>query len=111
MQVIATVGGPLTKTVEQLAELLRAGMTVARFDFQQGSISLAEHQRTLENLKAAGKLTSCMCAVYCSLGGRALHCVTFLSLTFVAGCRRLSPVVPEPTEGIPLHNSKTLELS
>jgi len=33
------------------------------------------------------------------------------SFNFEAVCRRLSPVVPEPTEGIPLHNSKMLECS
>jgi pyruvate kinase len=55
--------------VEQLAELLLGGMTVARFDFTTGSRTVEEHKRTLDNLMLAQKRTSCMCAVYCSLGG------------------------------------------
>ena len=59
----------MTETVDQLAELLLGGMTVARFDFTTGSRTLKQHKKTLENLLAAQKKTSCMCAVYCSLGG------------------------------------------
>ena len=49
-KVIVTIGGPLTETVDQLAEMLEAGMTVARFDFTSGSRTLEQHLQTLENL-------------------------------------------------------------
>ena len=42
-KVIVTIGGPLTETVDQLAEMLEAGMTVARFDFTSGSRTLEQH--------------------------------------------------------------------
>ena len=48
-KVIVTIGGPLTETVDQLAEMLEAGMTVARFDFTSGSRTLEQHLQTLEN--------------------------------------------------------------
>ena len=41
---------------------------MARFDFTI-PMALEEHQRTLDALRTAQKLTKCMCAVYCSLGG------------------------------------------
>ena len=68
-KVIVTIGGPLTETVDQLAEMLQAGMTVARFDFTSGSRTLEQHVQTLENLRAAQKRTRCLCAIYCALGG------------------------------------------
>ena len=68
-KVIVTIGGPLTETVDQLADMLQAGMTVARFDFTSGSRTLEQHVQTLENLRAAQKRTRCLCAVYCALGG------------------------------------------
>ena len=68
-KVIVTIGGPLTETVDQLAEMLEAGMTVARFDFTSGSRTLEQHLQTLENLRAAQKRTRCLCAIYCALGG------------------------------------------
>ena len=68
-KVIVTIGGPLTETVDQLAEMLEAGMTVARFDFTSGSRTLEQHLQTLENLRAAQKRTKCLCAIYCALGG------------------------------------------
>lgn len=53
----------------QLSELLKAGMTVARFDFTTGSGTLQDQQTTLDNLREAQKQTKSMCAVYCSLRG------------------------------------------
>lgn len=76
--------------MEQLAELLLGGMTVARFDFTTGSRTLADHQQTLDNLRLAQKATSCMCAVYCSLGGNVFAVVGLYSL-FQAECSWLDP--------------------
>ena len=67
-KLIVTVGSPLSETVDQLAEMLLAGMTVARFDCTAGARSLDDRWRTLENLRAAQKRTGRLCAVHCALG-------------------------------------------
>src|SRR5688500_7553253 len=46
--------GPAVDSVEKLAELIDAGMDVARFNFSHGSH--AEHRTRLENLRAACEL-------------------------------------------------------
>ena len=75
-KVVVTIGGPLTETVEQLEAMLRAGMTVARFDFTAGSRSLDQHLNTLKNLRLAQKSTQCLCAVHCALGGNLFATAT-----------------------------------
>ena len=75
-KVVVTIGGPLTETVEQLEAMLRAGMTVARFDFTAGSRSLDQHLNTLKNLRLAQKNTQCLCAVHCALGGNLFATAT-----------------------------------
>ena len=88
-KVVVTIGGPLTETVEQLEAMLRAGMTVARFDFTAGSRSLDQHLNTLENLRLAQKNTQCLCAVHCALGGNLFATATKaredVRLVFVQG--------------------------
>ena len=66
---MVTIGGPLSSTVDQLEGLLRAGMTVARFDTTAGSRTVEEHWTTLKNLRVAQKRTKRLCAVYVALGG------------------------------------------
>jgi pyruvate kinase len=58
-----TVGilGPNSRSVEVLEKLLKAGMSVARFDFTWGDDSF--HQETLDNLKIAVKITKRLCAI------------------------------------------------
>ncbi|PNW87383.1 hypothetical protein CHLRE_02g147900v5 [Chlamydomonas reinhardtii] len=51
--------GPQSRTVEVLEDLLRAGMTVARFDFSWGSMEY--HQETLDNLRIAMRNTKRLC--------------------------------------------------
>ncbi|PNG82975.1 Pyruvate kinase, cytosolic isozyme, partial [Tetrabaena socialis] len=51
--------GPNTRSVEVLEELLRTGMTVARFDFSWGSMEY--HQETLDNLRTAQRNTRRLC--------------------------------------------------
>ena len=75
-KVVVTIGGPLTETVEQLEAMLRAGMTVARFDVTAGSRSLDQHLNTLKNLRLAQKNTQCLCAVHCALGGNLFATAT-----------------------------------
>lgn len=60
MQVICTLG-PSSRDVETIKNLLRAGMSVARFNFSHGSHEY--HQETLDNLKQATNETKIMCAV------------------------------------------------
>lgn len=58
-KVIATVGGN-SRTVEELTDLLTAGMSIARFDFSFADA--AYHTQTLENLKVAMQRTGKLCA-------------------------------------------------
>lgn len=59
-KVVCTLG-PKSRSVEVLEELLRAGMSVARFNFSHGSHEY--HQETLDNLRKAMANTKIMCAV------------------------------------------------
>ena len=58
-KVICTLGVK-SRTVEELSNLLEAGMSVARFDFSWGSF--AYHTETLNNLRKAMKKTKILCA-------------------------------------------------
>ncbi|KAG1664824.1 hypothetical protein FOA52_007082, partial [Chlamydomonas sp. UWO 241] len=59
-QVVCTLG-PKSRDVPVLEELLRAGMSVARFNFSHGSHEY--HQGTLDALRVAMANTRIMCAV------------------------------------------------
>ncbi|CAA0822336.1 Pyruvate kinase family protein [Striga hermonthica] len=59
-KIVCTLG-PSSRSVETLEELLRAGMSVARFNFSHGTH--AYHQETLDNLRAAIRNTGILCAV------------------------------------------------
>jgi len=59
-KVVCTLG-PTARTVEVLKELLRSGMTVARFNFSHGDHKY--HGETLANLRQAMAETKIMCAV------------------------------------------------
>ncbi|KAG0488699.1 hypothetical protein HPP92_007510 [Vanilla planifolia] len=59
-KIVCTLG-PASRSVEMIANLLRAGMNVARFNFSHGSH--AYHQETLDNLHAAMESTGILCAV------------------------------------------------
>jgi len=59
-KIVGTLG-PKSRSVEVLEKLLKAGMSVARFDFTWGED--AYHQETLDNLKTAVKNTRRLCAV------------------------------------------------
>ncbi|KAH8938378.1 hypothetical protein BDL97_16G079500 [Sphagnum fallax] len=59
-KIIGTLG-PQSRSVEAIEDLLRAGMSVARFDFSWGNE--AYHQETLENLRQAVRNTRRLCAV------------------------------------------------
>ncbi|XP_010497281.2 PREDICTED: pyruvate kinase 2, cytosolic-like, partial [Camelina sativa] len=59
-KIVGTLG-PKSRSVEVIAGCLKAGMSVARFDFSWCDADY--HQETLENLKIAVKSTKKLCAV------------------------------------------------
>ncbi|KAK8713638.1 hypothetical protein V6N13_148849 [Hibiscus sabdariffa] len=65
--------GPKSRSVEVISGCLKAGMSVARFDFSWHDPEY--HQETLENLKAAVKLTKKLCAVMLDTVGPELRVV------------------------------------
>ncbi|XP_040956746.1 pyruvate kinase 1, cytosolic isoform X1 [Gossypium hirsutum] len=71
-KIVGTLG-PRSRSVEVLSGCLTAGMSVARFDFSWHDPEY--HQETLENLKAAVKLTKKLCAVMLDTVGPELQVV------------------------------------
>ena len=59
-KIVCTLG-PKSRDVATIERLLRAGMSVARFNFSHGSHEY--HQGTLDNLRIAQQNTQIMCAV------------------------------------------------
>eukprot|EP01018_Ginkgo_biloba_P004254 Gb_29462 [translate_table: standard] len=59
-KIVGTLG-PESRSVEMIESCLKAGMSVARFDFSWGDSGY--HQETLENLRKAVKNTKKLCAV------------------------------------------------
>ncbi|CAK0764540.1 hypothetical protein CVIRNUC_003168 [Coccomyxa viridis] len=59
-KIVCTLG-PKSRSVEILEDLLRAGMSVARFNFSHGSHDY--HQETLDTLRQAMRNTRILCAV------------------------------------------------
>jgi hypothetical protein len=59
-KIVGTLG-PKSRSVDTISACLKAGMSVARFDFSWGDA--AYHQETLHNLKLAIKSTKKLCAV------------------------------------------------
>ncbi|XP_031381764.1 pyruvate kinase 1, cytosolic-like isoform X1 [Punica granatum] len=71
-KIVGTLG-PKSRSVEIISGCLKAGMSVARFDFSWGDP--AYHQETLENLKAAIKSTKNLCAVMLDTVGPELQVI------------------------------------
>ncbi|MED6210237.1 hypothetical protein PIB30_062310 [Stylosanthes scabra] len=71
-RIVGTLG-PKSRSVDVLSACLKAGMSVARFDFSWGDAEY--HQQTLENLKAAIKATKKHCAVMLDTVGVELQVV------------------------------------
>jgi len=61
MSKIVCTLGPVSRTVEILETMLRAGMSIARFNFSHGSHEY--HQETLDNLRTACANTGITCGV------------------------------------------------
>ncbi|KAL6640432.1 hypothetical protein ACP70R_021555 [Stipagrostis hirtigluma subsp. patula] len=71
-KVVGTLG-PMSRSVGTISACLKAGMSVARFDFSWGDA--AYHQGTLDNLKLAIKSTNKLCAVMLDTVGPELQVV------------------------------------
>ncbi|XP_042472959.1 pyruvate kinase 1, cytosolic-like [Zingiber officinale] len=71
-KIVGTLG-PKSRSVEVIAACLKAGMSVARFDFSWGDAGY--HQETLDNLKAAIRSTQKLCAVMLDTVGPELQVV------------------------------------
>ncbi|MFQ6623192.1 hypothetical protein Gotur_001694 [Gossypium turneri] len=71
-KIVGTLG-PKSRSIEVISGCLKAGMSVARFDFSWHDP--AYHQETLENLKAAVKLTKKLCAVMLDTVGAEMQVV------------------------------------
>ncbi|GJN13799.1 hypothetical protein PR202_gb00545 [Eleusine coracana subsp. coracana] len=71
-KIVGTLG-PKSRSVDTISSCLKAGMSVARFDFSWGDA--AYHQETLENLKLAIKSTKKLCAVMLDTVGPELQVV------------------------------------
>ncbi|XP_072981606.1 pyruvate kinase 1, cytosolic-like [Typha angustifolia] len=71
-KIVGTLG-PKSRTVDVISACLKAGMSVARFDFSWGDTDY--HQETLENLKLAIKSTKKLCAVMLDTVGPELQVV------------------------------------
>ncbi|KAM1018644.1 hypothetical protein ACFX13_040872 [Malus domestica] len=71
-RIVGTLG-PKSRSVETISGCLKAGMSVARFDFSWGDAQF--HQETLGNLKVAMKSTNKLCAVMLDTVGPELQVV------------------------------------
>ncbi|KAF5191416.1 Pyruvate kinase 1, cytosolic [Thalictrum thalictroides] len=69
-KVVGTLG-PKSRSVDVLEECLKAGLSVARFDFSW--LDESYHQETLENLKKASKNVNKLCAVMLDTQGPELQ--------------------------------------
>eukprot|EP01018_Ginkgo_biloba_P019377 Gb_17274 [translate_table: standard] len=69
-KIVGTLG-PKSRSAEVIETCLKAGMSVARFDFSWGDDEY--HQETLENLKMAVKKTKKLCAVMLDTVGPELQ--------------------------------------
>ncbi|OAY83135.1 Pyruvate kinase 1, cytosolic [Ananas comosus] len=69
-KIVGTLG-PRSRSVEIISACLKAGMSVARFDFSWGGVDY--HQETLEYLKLAIKSTKKLCAVMLDTVGPELQ--------------------------------------
>ncbi|XP_054800038.1 pyruvate kinase 1, cytosolic-like isoform X2 [Prosopis cineraria] len=71
-KIVGTLG-PKSRSVEVISSCLKAGMSVARFDFSWGDVEY--HQETLGNLKTAIKSTNKLCAVMLDTVGAEMQVV------------------------------------
>ncbi|EPS57680.1 pyruvate kinase, partial [Genlisea aurea] len=71
-KIVGTLG-PRSRSVEIISACLKAGMSVARFDFSWGDADY--HQETLENLRVAVKSSRKLCAIMLDTVGPELQVI------------------------------------
>ncbi|CAK8543996.1 unnamed protein product [Lathyrus sativus] len=93
-KIVGTLG-PKSRSVDVISSCLKAGMSVARFDFSWGGAEY--HQETLENLKTAIKTTKKLCAVMLDTVGAEMQVVNKneTAISLQADCQ----VVLTPDQG------------
>ncbi|KAL6988321.1 pyruvate kinase, partial [Sarracenia purpurea var. burkii] len=109
-KIVGTLG-PRSRSVDVISRCLKAGMSVARFDFSWGGSEY--HQETLENLRAAVKASKKLCAVMLDTVGPELQVVNngeisislqedgIVVLTSDQGQEASSEVLPINFSGLP----------
>ncbi|KAJ7549454.1 hypothetical protein O6H91_07G053800 [Diphasiastrum complanatum] len=97
-KIIGTLG-PKSRSVETIEALLKAGMSVARFDFSWGDVEY--HQATLDNLNKAIKNTKILCAVMLDTTGPELQVVN----------NSENPIVLEVDASVTLTPDQTMQAS
>src|SRR5579871_2380503 len=65
-KIVCTVG-PASRSVEKLAELMKAGMNLARLNFAHGT--LAQHAADIANIRAASAKAGIPCSIFIDLPG------------------------------------------
>jgi len=65
-KIVCTIG-PASESREVMAEMLRAGMNVARLNFSHGDFTT--HKKVIDNLRAASAATGCRVAIMADLSG------------------------------------------
>ncbi|XP_012831863.1 PREDICTED: pyruvate kinase, cytosolic isozyme-like isoform X1 [Erythranthe guttata] len=93
-KIVGTLG-PRSRSVAVISACLKAGMSVARFDFSLGDA--AYHQETLENLRTAIKSTKKLCAVMLDTVGPELQVVNKKETTITL--KEDDKVILTPDEG------------
>ncbi|CAI9091251.1 OLC1v1026222C1 [Oldenlandia corymbosa var. corymbosa] len=91
-KIVGTLG-PKSRSVEIISGCLKAGMSVARFDFSWGAAEF--HQETLENLKVAIKSTKKLCAVMLDTVGPELQVVNKTEQPILLEAESLVTLTPD----------------
>ncbi|KAI3984641.1 hypothetical protein MKX01_004004 [Papaver californicum] len=91
-KIVGTLG-PKSRSVDVISGCLKAGMSVARFDFSWGDTEY--HQETLENLKTSVKSTKKLCAVMLDTVGPELQVINKSEKTIALEAESLVVLTPD----------------
>ncbi|XP_077230083.1 pyruvate kinase 1, cytosolic-like [Tasmannia lanceolata] len=94
-KIVGTLG-PKSRSVDVISGCLKAGMSVARFDFSWGDTDY--HQETLENLKTAVKSTKKLCAVMLDTVGPELQVVNKIERSISLEADALVVLTPDQNQ-------------
>ncbi|CAM8973372.1 unnamed protein product [Rhodiola kirilowii] len=91
-KIVGTLG-PKSCTVETIEACLKAGMSVARFDFSW--LDGEYHQKTLDNLRVAVKKSGKLCAVMLDTMGPQLHVTNNTGYPIELRAEQLLTITPD----------------